>query len=101
MDSLGTIFPTLIVGEKSVYSEYISLGIQIVLFLLFIIAVVRIIKLYLENLELNKDSEKNSEEIVKNTEKLSKTISILIKVASIIFMIIVLSQIFLGNMYIN
>ena len=93
MDFLGIGISVLSIKEDNVL--FIILPIIVVIVVLAFMS--KILKLYLKNIELGKDKEKNSKEIQENLEKISVLSRKTIKVSAIIFSIVIITLIILSN----
>lgn len=98
MEYVGTVFPTLIVGDGK-YAEIISIILQILVFALIIAGTIKIIMVYFKILKLKNDPTKNKEEIEKNIKMINESTKKVFKIGLIVFAIIILSQIILGYFY--
>lgn len=99
MENIGTLFPTLVLGSESDRFMYISIIIQVIVFIALIISIIRVIKFYLKNLELKKEPNKNQEEIEKNLEKMSKSIKLVVKIGALVFVLAIATQVISSLIY--
>lgn len=70
---------------------------KIIVFCVFAFIMIKMVKIYLKNIELKQDPEKNKEEIKENFDKIKNIIAKFIKIGSIVFTIIMVMLIILSN----
>lgn len=93
MENLGLGIPKNVFANES----FVSIIIQVIIFLAIACIVIRVITLYFKNMELKRDPVKNQAEIEGNTAKIEKTIKYFVKIGGIVFAIVLVVMIILSN----
>ena len=78
-------------------SDIISIVLQVIVFCVFAFIMLKMVKLYFENIELKKEPEKNREQIKENFDKIKNIRVKFVKIGGIIFIVIFIILIVLSN----
>lgn len=91
--------PTLIVAGDSVKVNQVLAVIQAILFVVLFAIIIGVIIMYFKTISLKSEKKISNKQVEKNLEKMEKILRNLVKVGAIIFVVVILSQIILGNFY--
>ena len=91
--------PTLIVAGDSIKVNQVLAVIQAILFIVLFAIIIGVIIMYFKTISLKSEKKISNKQVEKNLEKIEKILRILVKVGAIIFVVVIISQIILGNFY--